>query len=1066
MKSKLLIFHVILFLAPLSLSAQQFSLQQFRAAEGLRTDMIKSVAQDSLGFVWIGTDDGIVQYDGVAFKHFPKAAKSNFFKDFLYTQDHRLLALHDLGVLEIKNTIDTVIFSLLLDGERTLTEGKLWYPKSIYEDEKGGIWFGEPQSVSRYYQSKLQRFPFGKEDNSISFVRSFNFLQLYDGRLLISSYPGNFYAYDFQKNKIDTLEVVGNKVADISVLYPFNNEILVGSVNNFNRMHIEDNKVFMERIYDDFSVSDLQQIGDNRLIATTFTNAAFEIQLVGNKYIKHQIKGAEASMNQVYMGFDSTLWLSTEKGIITMEEFVFKSIDIGIPNIFIEDIEIDYPSGKAYAIIKDDIWEIDLMTLVPRQVFKQKNGYFLSLEIIKNRLWVANEFEVWEIENGEVVHKIDFSEYGRFIHEMQTDRNNILWFSQEAAIGTKSLNPETYELKIYGKEAGIDYVVTAVTDSPKGIYFVTENAENYLYFKPHNSDTFQNISQRFPEEYKEGLRITDIEVQSDTVIWLATQYGIFKHTPNAVNQLKFNENFHNVITNDIEIQGNNLWFGNTFGLFRYNLLTNEYAHFTENSGLPINTVTESEYLVNTNQIWVGTPSGIAIANIDNNINRYVSPPLILALNSNEAKVKINSSEKIAIESNSFLEITFSNLSFPANTIEYSYRLKELDSLWSAPKGLTVAKFSGLSSGKYTFEVKARRLSGQRWSTPTALKFTVNPPFYATAFFYFWVMLTVLLLIAITRGITQYFMRKQQLLLETQVQERTAELKQIKNKLEINNEQLEQRVGERTKELDRMNVALTISNQELLAQREVLKKALKNLQETQQKLVHSEKMASLGLLSAGVAHEINNPLNFIQGGIIGLDSYFKKNYQDPPTQVLRMIEIVKEGVSRASIIVKSLNHFSRQGGSENENCDIHGIIDNCFVMLYNKTKHKIEITREYEAKTFIIVGNEGKFHQVFLNILTNAVQAIPEKGCIYVGTNIVKDTIEILIKDSGTGIKKEDLPKIKDPFFTTKEPGKGTGLGLSITQNILEEYNGTIDFDSVIGKGTTVRISLPINNEAV
>ena len=224
------------------------------------------------------------------------------------------------------------------------------------------------------------------------------------------------------------------------------------------------------------------------------------------------------------------------------------------------------------------------------------------------------------------------------------------------------------------------------------------------------------------------------------------------------------------------------------------------------------------------------------------------------------------------------------------------------------------------------------------------------------------------------------------------------------------------------------------------------------------------MASLGVLAAGVAHEINNPLNFIKGGVVGLENYFDDNLKEYKVEVAPLLEGINVGVERAAAIVTSLNHYSRRDDLSGSKCDIHLIIDNCLVMLQNYMKHKIEIIKNYTSKSHILMCNEGKLHQVILNILTNAVQAINDKGSITINTNVVKDKIEIAFKDTGCGINEDVISKILDPFFTTKEPGKGTGLGLSITYNILQEYNGTIEFESKPNKGTTVIIKLPLNQK--
>jgi len=267
--------------------------------------------------------------------------------------------------------------------------------------------------------------------------------------------------------------------------------------------------------------------------------------------------------------------------------------------------------------------------------------------------------------------------------------------------------------------------------------------------------------------------------------------------------------------------------------------------------------------------------------------------------------------------------------------------------------------------------------------------------------------------------------------------------------------------EQNEEIQQLNEELSSTNEQLYSQREELEATLNKLKGTQSQLVQSEKMASVGILTAGIAHEINNPLNFINGGKAIIENYITENLEDHKTELMPLIGMIETGVSRASEIVESLNRFSRTNKSITENCDIHSIIDNCLLMLNNQIKNDIKIVKNFTNIPYELIGNEGRLHQAILNILTNAIQAINKKGNISISTNLEKENLIIKIADTGSGISEENIKKITDPFFTTKDPGKGTGLGLSIAYNIIKEHKGSIKFESTEGEGTTVTITFPI-----
>jgi two-component system NtrC family sensor kinase len=270
------------------------------------------------------------------------------------------------------------------------------------------------------------------------------------------------------------------------------------------------------------------------------------------------------------------------------------------------------------------------------------------------------------------------------------------------------------------------------------------------------------------------------------------------------------------------------------------------------------------------------------------------------------------------------------------------------------------------------------------------------------------------------------------------------------------------VKERTAELETANKELTAANKELFGQRAEIETALDSLQDAQRQLVQAEKMASLGVLASGIAHEINNPLNFIYGGILGIENYINDHLKEHSETLKPLLDGIQVGAKRAADIVASLDHYTRLDNLPRVECDVHSVIDNCLVILKNQLKNRIVINKKYTDQPCTMICNEGKLHQAILNILLNASQAIEEKGTISISTLLENQQLVIAIADTGYGISEENLPRITDPFFTTKDPGKGTGLGLSIAYNVVQEHGGTLEFESKMGKGTKVIITLPVS----
>jgi len=254
--------------------------------------------------------------------------------------------------------------------------------------------------------------------------------------------------------------------------------------------------------------------------------------------------------------------------------------------------------------------------------------------------------------------------------------------------------------------------------------------------------------------------------------------------------------------------------------------------------------------------------------------------------------------------------------------------------------------------------------------------------------------------------------------------------------------------------------------ELEKQKHDLEKALKELQDAQTRLIQSEKMASLGQLVAGVAHEINTPIGSLNSNndifIKCLDKI--KNHNTDIAGYLEIIEdtvkINSEAIKRINSIVKALKNFARLDESEYKEVDIHDGIKSTLMLINHETKGKIQIIEAFE-KLPLIKCYPNQLNQVFMNILINACQSIEKNGEIKISTYIEGSKAIIIIADNGKGIPEYNLNKIFDPGFTTKGVGVGTGLGLSICYQIIEKHKGSLKVESTLNKGSKFTIELPL-----
>ncbi len=287
--------------------------------------------------------------------------------------------------------------------------------------------------------------------------------------------------------------------------------------------------------------------------------------------------------------------------------------------------------------------------------------------------------------------------------------------------------------------------------------------------------------------------------------------------------------------------------------------------------------------------------------------------------------------------------------------------------------------------------------------------------------------------------------------------------------------------EKTRELYQLNEVLHRTNETLVAQ--------------QQQMVQTEKLASLGSLSAGIAHEINNPLAFVISNINALNKYSEEyialttllvavDEPLPQAIVQRLDDMqsgkrdlgyivndtrlifteIKDGLERVRDIVASLKTFARTNPGDRNHADINRAVEESLKILENELKYKCQINLHLKPLPPIFC-NLGEVGQVFINIIINACHSIKDTGTIIIRSEAT-DKIRVSIEDDGCGIDAETLPQIFDPFFTSKPLGEGTGIGLSVSHGIVEDLGGKILVDSEVGKGTRFTVEFPIEQRVI
>ena len=306
---------------------------------------------------------------------------------------------------------------------------------------------------------------------------------------------------------------------------------------------------------------------------------------------------------------------------------------------------------------------------------------------------------------------------------------------------------------------------------------------------------------------------------------------------------------------------------------------------------------------------------------------------------------------------------------------------------------------------------------------------------------------------------------------------------------------------KTEKIQNLNQELKASSDKIRKKNSELENALRQLRETQAQMLQTEKMASIGQLAAGVAHEINNPTGYVSSNLKTLSNYQESInalmdlYQalkadlrqetantDAKREVLDQLEKIdaieksidfdflrsdimaligesREGTERIKKIVLDLKEFAHPGQEQKKPTDINRGLESTLNVVLNEFKYKARVVKDF-GELPAVSCHPQQLNQVFMNILLNAAQAIEDNGEVRIQTRQNNQNIEIVIQDNGHGIETENLSRVFDPFFTTKDVGEGTGLGMNIAYNIVKKHDGSIDVESRQGEGTTFTVKIP------
>ncbi len=991
---------IILLLACLTLDAQHYRFRQYRVEQGLPSDVIKSVTEDSLGYIWIATDDGLVKYDGARFTTYKQALRSQFAKGFLHTSTGRLLAFSDLDLVEIQNAVDTVTFKPILRGERYLSDSTISYPKSIYQDKANNIWLGEPRSVVRYDGEKVNRFDFGESNRTSVFVRSFSFFEDDVSNLYVVSYHGTVFRYDARAEKFDEIavafprEVSGVLYHDGRVYIAARAGLFVGEVRSGN----------ISRPINEFpveGVSDLKLTRDSSIIVSTYGPDLYRIRY-GRDLEWEEFQYNFNGVNNSYESKEGDIWVSTDKGLVVVQTNTFALADLNSQTHFIVGMASDPDKNMYYAsketLVKlsprDEDWE-------RRVMMQDKSNYFQSLEWSPAGLWAATSWRVILFNDEKIVKAFDFSDEGNFVHHLYLASDSNLWLSQGGNQRIIRIEKD-FTVRSFPVENIGHSEINHIGEAEGGIYALANGEGSYIFLKAHGDSVFRNVSPPLSFEVRGDFNVNNMAVQGD-VIWLATSEGLLKLNNGKLERQNRGQDFERFPVSCVKVlDDRQVLFSNSFGLFRYDVPTGEYWLYDEDSGLPSNTITEQGIFVSDRRVWVGTSYGIATT-----LHELIEPRLTRSPYCVEARVNglpKKYARGVSAGFGSYITLQFSSISFPENKIGYQWKLAG-DADWQPlPGGLL--SLMDLPAGEHTIHVRAKKNTGFSWSTPTSLTVRIDSPYWQKAEFFFLVILVIVLIAWASYGISSAILSHRRQYLEEQINERTQELKKA-------------------------NEELTIRNTEL------------------DRFVYS------------ASHDLSAPLKSILGLIrvakLDKPEPVQQQYLDMMERsVFKLEDFIEEVVTysrntRMPVKLERLefNQFvsnilqDHQYSPNYQHIDFRIKDETGQEMISDVTRLKIVLNN--------LISNAIKFHWLDSG----------QKPFVEIRLSQENQEYILSVSDNGRGIPEEHLKKIFEMFYRASDDAQGSGLGLYILKEAVLKLGGSVEARSERNKGAEFIIRLPV-----
>ncbi len=1029
-KYKLLFCFTIFIVLPFF--AQNLQFKHYGLPEGLPQEAVTCMAKDKLGFLWIGSQNGVSRFDGLQFLSLATMLDNDGLEGSKITN----LVVDSKNIIWIGTSqnglyaYDIILQKLKQIGKKNLKVASVirGADNTIYASYLGdGVYKIQPNGNNFKLEKIIEN---QTQATNLSILRD---------NLIFSTLNGKLSVYNLQNSKV---KIIQKSLGKINKLVNINENVWICSNSglfkiNSNFTNLD--AITLKNISNKTAIFDIATINSHYFLATNnglieciehqTQHNEFEVikQYISKK--KYELNAPNGNVIQQLLAVDDLLFLGginldvTQVSNAKIIKLFNKELPVGDPSVFSFFKHQNYffigtSNGLVVKNTKNNTYKkVQLTNKRVISIKKDKNNYIWIAT--GNTIFIVNLAD-FSLENFQVIATIPFKDIN--IRNIYKDHNNNIWVTSRGNgiyrfIGNllqKDFRFIKYEPKSTKNKLSSESILGLNQDAAHNFWVSTQTGLNKLTF---NGANYTNPTCKKYFKGDKGLRnngILSTFLDTENKLWIATRNGLHLYNNKKDNFTYFGKKeglTNTFVYNIIEDDSQNLWLSTNGGLFRFNKKTKVFSNYTTKDGLQSMEFNIGGIYKDKNQLYFGGINGYNRINLnkideldkeDNLIftNFSIKEKLIIPTSNGILKQSISKTKEIAINYTDFpFNLSFSALDFrPNSNIEYVYKLLPDDQQWNSIKDKNSIQLLTLSPKNYTLQVQGKS-RGKLWNkAPLQLNITVNPPWYRSTLAYIMYLLLFLSVV--------YF------LYTTSLQRKLA--------------------GQEAKRLHELD-------------------ALKSR------------------FITNITHEFRTPLTIILGFLDNL----KEQFSDNKETITTLNTIEQNNTNLLSLVNQMLDLSKLEKGSLKLNIkqnDIVSYIKHLVNSFENIAKNKsIQLEFNSNIEELIMDFDAEKIRQIFTNLISNALKFSNANSTISVQLEKNKNILIIKVKDEGFGIPKEDLNHIFDRFYQVDNSNfkisQGTGIGLALTKELVNLLQGNIKVQSKINKGTTFTLSFPITNIA-